>query len=167
MKRIILVRHAKSSWKESGLRDFDRPLNSRGKKNAPMMGNRLLDAEVVPHVIVSSPAKRAITTARLIAKEIGFNKLDIVLRPEIYEADVKTLLAVIHSFEAVWEDVMLVGHNPGLTDLTEVLTGKIFDNLVTCAVCALDFTTNNWSEIGTLTGDIYYYDYPKSILLKE
>ena len=164
MMRITLVRHAKSSWKESGLRDFDRPLNSRGKKNALMMGIRLREADIVPDVIVSSPAKRAITTAKLIAKEIGFNKRDIVLIPEIYEANVDTLLAVIQSFEEGWEDVMLVGHNPGLTELAEVLSGNVFDNLVTCAVCGLDFLTNNWAAIGTLKGEIYYYDYPKSII---
>ena len=163
MKRLILVRHAKSSWKNPGLQDFARPLNGRGKQNAPMMGKRLLGSGILPEVVVSSPAKRAWSTARLIASEIHFKEENLIADPEVYEADVDTLMEIIGNFSGAWQDVMLVGHNPGLTDLAEMLTDQAFGNLPTCAICCIEFAVENWSEISYGSGRVYHYDYPKSI----
>ena len=163
MKRLILVRHAKSSWKNPGLKDFARPLNGRGKQNAPMMGKRLLGSGILPEVVVSSPAKRAWSTARLIASEIHFKEENLIADPEVYEADVDTLMEIIGNFSGDWQDVMLVGHNPGLTDLAERLTDQAFGNLPTCAICCIAFAVENWSEISYGSGRVYHYDYPKSI----
>jgi phosphohistidine phosphatase len=163
MKRLILVRHAKSSWKNPGLKDFARPLNGRGKQNAPMMGKRLLGSGILPEVVVSSPAKRAWSTARLIASEIHFKEENLIADPEVYEADVDTLMEIIGNFSGDWQDVMLVGHNPGLTDLAERLTDQAFGNLPTCAICCIAFAVENWSEISYGSGRVYHYDDPKSI----
>ena len=163
MKRLILVRHAKSSWKNPGLKDFARPLNGRGKQNAPMMGKHLLRSGVLPQVVVSSPAKRAWSTARLIASEIHFKEEKLIADPEVYEADVDTLMEIIGKFSGDWQDVMLVGHNPGLTELAEMLTDQTFGNLPTCAICCIEFAVEKWSEISHGSGRVYLYDYPKSI----
>ncbi|MEN8729455.1 MAG: histidine phosphatase family protein [Desulfuromonadales bacterium] len=163
MKRLILVRHAKSSWKNPGLKDFARPLNGRGKQNAPMMGKRLLRSGILPEVVVSSPAKRAWSTARLIASEIHCKEENLIADSEIYEADVDILMEIIGNFSGDWQDVMLVGHNPGLTELAEMLTGQTLGNLPTCAICCIEFAVESWSEISHGSGRVYHYDYPKSI----
>ena len=163
MKRLILVRHAKSSWKNPGLKDFTRPLNGRGKQNAPMMGKRLLRSGILPEVVVSSPAKRAWSTARLIASEIHCKEENLIADPEIYEAEVDTLMEIIGNFSGNWQDVMLVGHNPGLSELAGMLTDQTFGNLPTCAICCIEFAVENWSEITHGCGRVYHYDYPKSI----
>jgi phosphohistidine phosphatase len=163
MKRLILVRHAKSSWKDLSLKDFDRPLNGRGKRNAPMMGKRLMSSGILPDVVVSSPAKRAWTTALLIAGEIHFKQEDLIADPEVYEADQETLLGIIGNFSADWQAVMLVGHNPGLTELADWLSDREFENLPTCAVCGIEFTVASWADITGGSGTVYHYDYPKSV----
>jgi phosphohistidine phosphatase len=165
MKRLLLVRHAKSSWKNPGLRDYDRPLNSRGKHNAPMMGKRLLSTGILPDVIVSSPAKRAKKTAQLIASVIGFNPKEIVFNQEIYEAGHSKLLKIIRDFDDDWQNIMMIGHNPGFTDLAEALTGETYDNLPTCAICCIEFDIETWADVRVREGHIYYYDYPKSIFV--
>ncbi|MEJ2492159.1 MAG: histidine phosphatase family protein [Desulfuromonadales bacterium] len=162
MKRLILVRHAKSSWANPDLKDFDRPLNSRGERDAPIMGQRLLKGGLVPQVIVTSPAKRAWTTAQLIAQEIGIGAQEIIRYPEIYEADVATLMAVIGHLAEDWKDVMLVGHNPGLSELAEYLTGKAFGNLPTCAVCSLVLPISDWHQVKKLCAEVCHLDYPKN-----
>ncbi len=162
MKRLILVRHAKSSWANPELGDFDRPLNNRGERDAPMMGQRLQKGGLVPQVIVTSPAKRAWTTAQFIAQEVGIDTQEIVRYPEIYEADVATLMAVISHFAGDWKDVMLVGHNPGLTELAEYLTGEAFGNLPTCAMCSLALPISDWAQIKERCAEVHHLDYPKN-----
>jgi phosphohistidine phosphatase len=164
MKRLILVRHAKSSWKNPGLMDFARPLNGRGKQNAPMMGKRLLGSGILPEEVVSSPAKRAWSTARLIASEIHFKEENLIADPEVYEADVDTLMEIIGNFSDDWQDVMLVGHNPGLTELAEMLTDREFGNLPTCAICCIEFAAERWADITQGSGRVYHYDHPKNSL---
>jgi phosphohistidine phosphatase len=161
MKRLILLRHAKSSWKELDLPDFERPLNARGKKNAPMMGRRMRLYSLGPDIIISSPAKRAWQTAELIAKEIGSEPAQIIAAPEIYEAPCATLIELIQGFDSSWDSVLLVGHNPGITDLDEFLSGERLCNMPTSAVCCIDFSAKNWREVSEKSGRIYHYDYPK------
>jgi len=135
MKRVLtLVRHAKSSWNNADLSDFDRPLNSRGLKNAPEMGGRLSDANYQVDIILSSPATRAITTAEYIAAEIEYNLRNIQLREEIYEASVNALLYLISSVDEKYKTIMLVGHNPGFTQLCNYLCDANIDNMPTCSI---------------------------------
>ena len=137
MKRLYVIRHAKSSWNNPVLTDFERPLNKRGKQNAPFMGKRLKESEVQPDFFLASPAKRALKTAKTIAKEIDFPKKHIVTDESIYLAGVSTLLTVIRNIDDSCHQVILVGHNPGLTELAEYLTNQRFDNIPTCGIVCI------------------------------
>jgi phosphohistidine phosphatase len=161
MKYLSLLRHAKSSWKYLGLDDFDRPLNRRGKAAAPRVGARLAALDQRPDVIISSPAVRARSTAALVAAELHVKEQALILDAHIYEADCKTLLALIRGFKDDWQDVMLVGHNPGLTELANLLAPCQIDNIVTCGVVRLEFPVTSWQDIGDISGRLQFYDYPK------
>lgn len=161
MKRLTLVRHAKSSWKDPELADFDRPLSKRGKQEAPLMGTRLAAMEQQPELLVSSPAKRAKKTARLIAQELQFADERLLFRPEIYEAEPETLLNVVRGLDDCWQHVLLVGHNPGLTELGNLLAACGIENIPTCGVLCIDFDAVSWRNIGPGSGTLVYYDTPK------
>lgn len=161
-KQLLLVRHAKSDWDNIKLSDFDRPLNSRGEKNAPEMAKRLLKRGKIPQQIVSSPAVRALTTARYFAKELGLDKSDIVKEPEIYEALSSTLMSVINELDNKYSFVSLFGHNPGITDVVIQLCNKDLYNIPTCGMVLIQFPFDDWSMVSTGTGEIVFYDYPKN-----
>lgn len=162
MKTLYLVRHAKSSWKFPELADFDRPLNRRGKRDAPEMGKRLQQQGIRPDLITSSPAKRARKIARAIAKAVGYPASAIAYSPEVYEASVDSLVALLQAADNQVAVLMLVGHNPELTDLANQLTDHYIDNVVTSGVVAIEFTTERWAEVGQHKGQFLWYDYPKS-----
>jgi phosphohistidine phosphatase len=162
VKTLTLIRHAKSSWKDIYLLDIDRPLNKRGKRDAPMMGQRLADRGTSPELIVSSPATRAMVTAETIAHEIDYPLDDIVVDERIYMADVGDWLAVVRSLDDTLEHVMCFGHNPGLTDLVNTLSpSQYIDNVPTCGVIELDFETNTWASVGDVVPTRMNFDYPK------
>ncbi len=164
MKRLYLVRHAKSSWKDLSLDDFDRPLNKRGKQDAPFMGKRVKKYKMLPDLIISSPAKRAAKTAKIIAKEIGFPKKKIIYDASIYEAGMASLITVVRNIDDLANEVMLFGHNPGLTILAEDLTNAQVDNIPTCGIFCIDFDVNSWKEIEEGKGRVVFFDYPKKYL---
>lgn len=161
MRFLTLIRHAKSSWDNPLLRDFDRPLNPRGLSDAPLMGEVLRNANVTFDIIVSSPAVRAITTAQLISKEVHYRQDDIVEEPRIYEASPDTLLEVIHDLDARKHNAALVGHNPGFTELANLLVKDAIGELPTCAIVRMSFEVGDWSEIQPGLGRLIAYDYPK------
>lgn len=161
MKRLTLVRHAKSSWKDPELADFDRPLNKRGKQDAPLMGERLAGLNPRPELILSSPAKRARKTAKLIARELELADDRLILVTEIYEAEPEILLKVVRGLDDRWAHVLLVGHHPGLTDLGNRLADCGIENIPTCGVLCLDFDAGSWKSIGPRSGTLVFYDYPK------
>ncbi|WP_374163365.1 histidine phosphatase family protein [Arcticibacter sp. MXS-1] len=163
MKRLLLVRHAKSDWENRELKDFDRPLNKRGNKNAPEMARRLLKKDLIPQLLVSSPALRALTTAEYFAEEMGIDKSSIVKRPEIYEASSSTLLSVINSLDNRYGFVALFGHNPGLTNLAVNLCNCDVYNIPTCGVMLINFPFDDWQMISYWTGDQKLYDFPKNV----
>jgi phosphohistidine phosphatase len=160
MKTLYLVRHAKSSWKQPELSDFERPLNKRGKNDAPLMGKILSDKGVNPALIVSSPAKRASTTAEKIAYEINYPKGKIVFDENIYEASGRSLMEIISRTEEKFNSLMMFGHNPGLTVLQNNLSGHFVDNIPTSGVVALQFNSK-WSEIRLNSGKFLFFEYPK------
>ncbi|HEY0654458.1 MAG TPA: histidine phosphatase family protein [Chryseosolibacter sp.] len=165
MKTVYLIRHAKSSWEEEGLADFDRPLNERGKIDAPRMGKRLKEKDIVPDLLLSSPAKRALSTAKRIADAIGFPKEKIKTDRALYHADEDEILNVIRSLSDKNDCVILFGHNPGLTDFVNTMNhdrSHYIDNVPTCGVVAFTFQTNSWKHIDFGKGDLILYDYPKS-----
>jgi phosphohistidine phosphatase len=162
MKRLTLVRHAKSSWKNPELADFDRPLNKRGKRDAPRMGERLAARKKPPEVIVSSPAKRARKTAELIARELGISDRKLLWKDEIYEAAPEVLLEAVRGLDERWHHVLLIGHNPGLTELANLLADCGIENIPTCGVLCLDFDVEGWKDLGPKSGSVAFYDIPAS-----
>lgn len=163
MKTLYLVRHAKSSWTESGLGDFERPLNKRGKHDAPMMGERLLKRGVKIDHIVSSPARRARKTLKAISEKMGWPEENIFFEDRIYEAGESTLLDIVSGFDDEFDSAMMVGHNPGFTMLAESLSGQNFGNIPTCGVVCLNFDVDSWKAAVRGLGTVVFYDYPKNI----
>src|ERR1043166_7418135 len=160
MKTLLLVRHAKSNKDHPGLADRDRPLADRGRKEAPKMGKRLAKRGVKPDVLVSSPALRALTTAQLMADEIGYGRDDIVVDDRLYASSDDRLLAVIRALDDKVGCVMLFGHNPEFTDLAHRLSSDIVD-MPTCAVAEFRFDTNRWSDVGKLEPAQSTLDHPQ------
>ena len=152
VKDLILIRHAKSSWKESSLDDRERPLNRRGERDAPEMGARLARRRWRPDQIVSSPAVRALTTARMIAKKLDYARSDIVVEERLYGASVVELLDVIRKADESATRLMLFGHNPGLTELANHLGPREIPNLPTCGVLHLRFDADVWPVVGYARG---------------
>jgi phosphohistidine phosphatase len=161
MKRtLFLVRHAKSSWDDVALPDKERPLADRGKRDAPMMGRRLAKRQVKPDLILSSPARRALSTAEIIAKELNYRAENIVVDDRLYATDDETLLGVIGELSSKLECVMLFGHNPEFTDLAHRLSNEPA-LMSTCAVAQLTFESTSWSSIGSTKPAEVVLDYPK------
>jgi phosphohistidine phosphatase len=160
MKTLFLIRHAKSSWDDTALPDKDRPLNDRGKRDAPKMGKRLAWRDVKPDLILSSPAMRALTTAEIIAKKLDYKRKDIVVDDRLYAGEADDLLNVIHKLGDKRERVILVGHNPELTELAHRLSSEI-THMPTCAVAAFTFDAKSWSNIGKAKPVKVALDYPK------
>ena len=161
MLQLTLIRHAKSSWDNPALSDFDRPLNKRGMKNAPLMGKIISKRGLVFDRIVASPALRAITTAHLIAGKQGFPEQDIQQRDELYDASVDELLDCVHSLDNQYASIALVAHNPGLTSLCNYLSGESIANLPTCAVAVIEFDLDDWRAVYQDTGRLVLYEYPR------
>ncbi len=161
MKTLYIIRHAKSSWNKIE-DDFDRPLNSRGESNAPMIGHVLFNKNIKPDLIVSSPANRAKTTALLISKEIGYDEDNIIFNETIYESSTQNLLNIINSIDDNVNSLVIVGHNPALTDLINVLLGSgILDNLPTMGVFAIEFDLSSWRDVNYNSGKALFFEYPK------
>jgi phosphohistidine phosphatase len=157
---LFLVRHAKSSRDDPSLPDRDRPLDDRGKQDAPRMGKRLVKRDVKPDLLISSPALRALTTAQLIAEEVGYKRKDIVVDNRLYASGPDDLLAVIRALDKKLDRVMLVGHNPQFTDLAHRLSSEIID-MPTSAVAEFDFDTKAWSDVGEVGPVKAVLDYPR------
>jgi len=162
MKTLYINRHAKSSWDHPDLSDFDRPLNKRGLGDAPEMGKRLSDKNEGIELFVSSPANRAITTARLIAKEVGYPPEKIKEIRDIYHASARSILEIVNGFDAQYDRIIIFGHNPGFTDLTENLTGEYLGNMPTCGICKVEFHVDSWKDVGYESGVLKFFDYPKN-----
>lgn len=155
----MLVRHAKSDWDDPSLKDFDRPLNRRGLANAPLMADRLIHKHLVPQYVVSSPALRAKTTAKLFTQQMGL--VEPAYNEDIYEASYPTLLNIVNQLPDEYDFVALFGHNPGMGQLIYKLSGQSYD-IPTCAVTVISFDVESWEMISADTGKVEYYDYPKN-----
>lgn len=161
MLRLTLVRHAKSSWNDSALSDFQRPLNERGRRDAPAMAQRVRTLNCQPDRLVSSPARRAISTARTFAAILGMNDEGIELSPAIYEATPTTLLNLVRRLDSSSGHAMLFGHNPGFSEIARLLASCPFHEMPTCAVTSLELQADAWSDVGPGCGRLAYYLFPK------
>ena len=161
MLLLTLVRHAKSSWDNPALADFDRPLNARGERDAPRMAQHVRRALGIPDRVVSSPALRALTTARVFAETLALPASRFEQAPRIYEASAERLLTLVQGLDDDDRHVMLFGHNPGFTDLAHRLARCSFDDMPTCAVVQIGFDTKTWADVAERSGAQRFYAYPK------
>jgi len=164
MKKIYLIRHAKSSWKDTLLDDFERPLNSRGKRDVVFMGRRLKMFNVMPDLIYASPAKRAERTAKELAREIDYDKKKIKSVDALYESSYEKYLELIHATDDKHESIFIIAHNPTITEVGERLSGAILSNIPTCAIVCISFDVHSFKEICEESGHILFFDYPKKHL---
>jgi phosphohistidine phosphatase len=160
MKNLLLIRHAKSSWDDPSLNDRDRTLNKRGKKDAPAMGRWLMEKNLSPGLFLSSPAKRALKTAKLIAEELGYPKKKIEVREAIYMQGLDALLELIGELDDGLSRVYLVGHNPVLTDLANRLTGAGIQNVPTCGIVSVEFALPSWRDCVREGGRLALFERP-------
>jgi phosphohistidine phosphatase len=160
MKQLLLCRHAKSSWKNRNLPDIDRPLNKRGRKNAPDMGRRLAERGMEPEQIFTSPAKRARKTARRLCRGMGASRSIIRVVDSIYDSDVQNLLNVLMKTDERLQRILLVGHNFELTDLVNTLLALDIYNVPTCGIVAIQFDCRYWNEISRSRAELLFFDYP-------
>ena len=161
MKTIYLVRHAKSSWKYPDLDDFERPLNNRGRKNAPFVGTILKKLKVAPDLILSSPANRASMTARIIADKIGYPLEKIRYSENIYDFSANALMDVIKQLDNVVHKAMLVGHNPALTELANYIGDEAISNIPTAGVFCAELDIPSWAKISDRCGKLMFFEFPK------
>ncbi|MCX2584220.1 SixA phosphatase family protein [Pedobacter sp. MR22-3] len=159
-KQLLLVRHGKSDWGNLDLKDFDRPLNKRGKENAPEMAERLLKRGFKFDLMVSSPAKRAKSTAKFFAEAYQFDQIQF--EASIYEANTQALLKVINSLDDDANTVIMFGHNPGFTDLANALSDADIYNIPTAGMVLISFPFDSWAMVSKGTGDLVFFDYPKN-----
>lgn len=161
MKKIYLIRHAKSCWSEEGVSDFDRPLNKRGKKDLPFMANRLKEFGITPELILSSPAKRAQKSAKVIAQNIGYDVDKIKYDESLYDSSYTTYRYLLDSLDDKLDSVFIVAHNPTLTEVGERLSGAILTNIPTCSIVCIEFDVESFQKIEEESGKIIFFDYPK------
>src|SRR5688500_8497552 len=165
MKTLYVIRHAKSSWDEPGQADFERGLNDRGKRDAPRMGKRLKEREIHPDLMISSPAKRAYSTAKRIAEVLKYPKENITTDKQIYHASEDGLLDAVQSINDDHDCVFLFGHNPGLTDFVNALadTDPYIDNVPTCGIVAFKLPVDSWKDVQWRSAKMLFFDYPKAL----
>lgn len=163
MKRLTLLRHAKSSWRDHDLPDRERPLSSRGERDAPAMGLRMKAHKARPSLILTSNAVRAKTTAKIVARILGYPEEFLQIERALYLASPDGILSVIAAQDERFADLVVVGHNPGMTELANRLLPNLgLENLPTSGVVAIDFEAEHWSDLESAERHLLYYDYPKN-----
>jgi len=162
MKNLYLLRHAKSSWASPGMKDFDRPLNERGLADAPDMAMRLKTSGAAIDRIITSPALRTLTTARLVAATLGLDSDIIREDRQIYLAGSPRLMHVLSLLDDELNAVLLVAHNPALTDLANDVARAGIDNLPTAGLVHIELPIEHWLEIGLGVGRVVNFDYPRN-----
>lgn len=164
MKTLTILRHAKSSWKDTGLPDHDRPLNKRGERDAPIMAIRIQQAGIRPSLILSSPAVRAWTTAKVIAREISY-PIEFLQREEgLFHAGVARIIGVLAQQDVGFNSIMMVGHNPGFTDFANYLVPDLTHNIPTCGIVSVTVDSDDWNLNTNKNAELITYDYPKKTI---
>ena len=161
MKRLIVIRHAKSSWDDPSEDDFDRPLNKRGERDAPNMGKRLKEKDFAFDLFLSSPAKRALTTCKRIAEAVNYPKERIKTDRSLYHADEDEILQVVQSIADSANVAVIFGHNPGLTDFVNRLMNEHIMNVPTCGMVSCQLQVTSWKETNWGAGKLDFFDFPK------
>ena len=162
MKSLLIIRHAKSSWDHILQSDFDRPLNERGKTDAPMMALRLIKRKIAIDRFISSPARRAKKTASLFITEYGKPETDIRFIDELYHAPAHTFIKIISGLDDDLSTVAIFSHNPGITEYVNMLTATQIDNMPTAGIFAVKASISSWAEFASAKKEFWFFDYPKS-----
>jgi phosphohistidine phosphatase len=161
MKNLILLRHAKSSWKDSRLDDFERPLNKRGKQTAPLIANILLSKNILIHKIISSPSKRTTETSKIFASILKYEQY-IIFEPNLYLASDIKILNTIKMIDEKSNNVLLVAHNPGITNLANKLCEHRIENIPTSGMIGFSFD-GEWKNFTNEKCKFLFYEFPKKI----
>ncbi len=161
MKTLYVVRHAKSSWGDLTLSDFNRPLNDRGQRNAPEMAQRLLKKKIHIDAFVTSTAKRALQTASHFIKAYGRSVEELQLQESLYHAPASEYFAVISAVDDRYDSIAVFGHNPGITEFVNQLTDSRIDNMPTCSIFAVDIDTKHWADFEAARKKFLFFDSPK------
>ncbi|UPL48688.1 SixA phosphatase family protein [Hymenobacter sublimis] len=162
MKTLYLMRHAKSSWSFDDLTDKERPLNDRGRDDAPAMGQALAKRNIQLDLLLTSPSVRTLSTAALVAHELEYPAEKIQVVDSIYEATVPDLLNVVRQCPDSADSVLLVGHNPTITEFANILSPSSIPDMPTAAIVCLKFNCARWTEIDQTNAEYYFYDHPKN-----
>jgi phosphohistidine phosphatase len=163
MKTVVLVRHAKSDWSDPSLTDFERPLNERGKRDAPIMAQRLIGRKVKIDVFITSPARRAKKTASIFAAAYKAGKKKIIQLDKLYAAPEEVFFDVIKEADDQYKSMAIFAHNPGITDFANLLTTARIDNIPTCGIFTLTADCKKWTEFQQAAKEFQFFDYPKAI----
>ncbi len=161
MKKLYLVRHAKSSWENNNLKDIERPLNKRGERDAPFMGKLMKENNIKPVLMIASPAERALSTAKYFCSEMDISKKHLLIDNNLYEAGRKDILKVIHQFDNEKNSAMIFSHNPGLTDTANFLTNGEISDIPTCGIVSLNCKINSWNELDNTNCELDFFEFPK------
>jgi len=167
MKTLYLIRHAKSSWSDPDLDDFERPLNKRGRRDLMFLGERLAELKVEPDVVLSSPATRAAVTARFIADAIHYPATGIRYREAAYLAGIDGLLQVTVELEDAVNTAVIVGHNPALTEFATYLRGREVEDIRTCGLFGAELSIPSWDRLNQGCGEMKCFEFPKKGNKKE
>lgn len=162
MKTLVLIRHAKSSWKGEGLTDFERPLNERGLRDAPEMAVRLKARDFKIDGFISSPAIRAKKTAKLFMEVLNGNDNELLLVPELYDASLLSFKKVVENISDTLDTVAMFAHNPAITDYVNSLGTTPVHDMPTCAVYAVEINGESWIDIQVVEKEFLFFDYPKN-----
>jgi len=162
MKTLLLIRHAKSSWDNPLESDFDRPLNERGKTDAPAMAKKIRKHKIDLDAIVSSPARRALETATFFSKEFKLDTKKIHLAPALYEASGPDFSKTVASLDDSQKVIALFAHNPGITDFINSLKCTFVSDMPTCGVYAIKIKTKTWRDFGAADKKFLFLEYPKN-----
>jgi phosphohistidine phosphatase len=161
VKTLLIIRHAKAESAFT-LNDFERPLNERGKKDAPVMAQRVMDKKISIDAFISSPAKRAQTTATLFCETMGGSSQDLILVKNLYHAPPEVFYEVIASADDASNTIAVFAHNPGITYFVNELTAVQVDNMPTCAVFAISLDIDQWKNFAAAKKHFLFFDYPKN-----
>ena len=161
-RRLVMIRHAKSSWANPLQSDFERPLNSRGEEDAPMMGERLKQLKVMPDLIIASPAKRAKQTAKKIAKTLGYDESKIQWIEKLYHCIPQVFEEVLYELSDDIKTVFIVGHNRGITHFCNEISAEfILDNMPTCGIVGAEVEAKHWEMFPSAKKNVFLFEYPK------
>lgn len=162
-RRLVMIRHAKSSWANPLQSDFERPLNERGEHDAPMMGQRLKKKNITPDLIIASTAKRAKQTAKKIAKEIGYSEERIHWQEKLYHCIPAVFEEVLYEVDDAIQTVFIVAHNPGISAFANQMSPHFaIDTMPTCGIVGVEFSAEHWTEFNSANKQVFLYDYPKN-----